>query len=190
MKIYIIDNGGQWTHREWRVVRSLGVDSEILPNDTPSYKLSDADGIVLSGGAPSIVSELNKLGYVKEYLAEHDFPVLGICVGAQFIALNSGGEVGPGTHPEYGKTAVRFFNKGAIFSQLPDQLIAWENHNDEIKSMNDDYVVCASSEGCKVQAFYHKTKPIFGVQFHPEVNNTEHGEDIFRSFMSVCAIKN
>jgi len=93
------------------------VDSEILPNDTPSYKLSDADGIVLSGGAPSIVSELNKLGYVKEYLAEHDFPVLGICVGAQFIALNSGGEVGPGTHPEYGKTTVRFFNKGAIFSQ-------------------------------------------------------------------------
>jgi len=55
--------------------------------------------------------------------------------------------------------------------------------------MSGDYVVCASSESCKVQAFYHRTKPIFGVQFHPEVNNTEHGEDIFRSFLDICATK-
>ena len=58
------------------------------------------------------IAQFERYGYVKEYLADHEFPVWGICVGAQFIALNSGGEVGPGTHPEYGKTAVTFFNKG------------------------------------------------------------------------------
>ncbi len=190
MRIYVIDNGGQWTHREWRVLRNLGADATIVPNDTPSERLSDADGIVLSGGAPSIVSELDKLGFVKEYLSEYEIPVLGICVGAQFIALYSGGQVGPAAHPEYGKTEMNLFDKGSIFSNLPDHMIVWENHNDEIKTLSSDFVICASSEGCKVQAFYHKSRPIFGVQFHPEVNNTEHGEDIFKSFMNVCAIKN
>ena len=58
MRIYIVDNGGQWTHREWRVVRNLGAESTIIPNDTPSYRISDADGIVLSGGAPSITDAM------------------------------------------------------------------------------------------------------------------------------------
>lgn len=186
MKINVIDNGGQWTHREWRVLRNLGVDSEIVPNTTPSEDLDGLDGLVLSGGAPSIVSELDKLGNIKEYLEQHSYPIFGICVGAQFIALNFDGEVGTGTTPEFGRTEVFFDETGGIFAGVPQMIIAWENHNDEIKKLSPDFNVVAYSKTCKVQAFYHKKRPIFGVQFHPEVRNTEFGEEIFKNFVQEC----
>jgi GMP synthase (glutamine-hydrolysing) len=86
MRVYVIDNGGQWTHREWRVLKYLDVDAEIVPNITPIEKIKDADALVLSGGAPSIAYEKQKLGNQGLYLKELTVPILGICVGAQFIA--------------------------------------------------------------------------------------------------------
>ncbi len=186
MKIDVIDNGGQWTHREWRVLKSFDIDSEILPNNVDNSKLEGLDGIVLSGGPASIETELNKLGNIREYIQTHDYPILGICVGAQFIALNSGGSVGKSIHPEYGKKEVIFSENKSIFYNIPDKIYAWENHNDEIKSISNDYTVCASSDTCHIQAFYHKKKDIFGVQFHPEVNNTQFGTEIFKNFIDRC----
>ncbi|MEM0140025.1 MAG: GMP synthase subunit A [Ferroplasma sp.] len=186
MKIGVIDNGGQWTHREWRALRSFDIESEIYPNTVESPALDKLDGIVLSGGPASIETEISKLGNIKEYIEEHNYPVLGICVGAQFIALNSGGKVGSAIHPEYGKKIVTFSKMESIFFNMPEKIVAWESHNDEIKNLPDDYVLCASSDTCKVQAFYHKSRDIFAVQFHPEVNNTEHGNDIFKNFIDVC----
>lgn len=186
MRIYVVDNGGQWTHREWRVLKSLGVESKIVPNTIDSKELDGLDGLVLSGGAPSIVSELDKLGNIKEYIEDHTYPILGICAGAHFIALHFGGEVAPGDHPEFGKTEVHFTDHGGIFQGIPDKIIAWENHNDEVKRISDDFIVAASSKTCNIQAFYHKTKPIYAVQFHPEVNNTEFGTEIFKNFIEKC----
>ena len=186
MKIGVIDNGGQWTHREWRVIRSFGVDSEIYPNTVENTSLDGLDGLVLSGGPASIDSEVGKLGYIKQYIETHSYPILGICVGAQFIALNSGATVSKAIHPEYGKKKVTFIKSESIFTGIPETINAWESHNDEIKNLSDEYVLCASSDTCKVQAFYHKTKDIFAVQFHPEVNNTEHGTEIFKNFIEVC----
>lgn len=186
MKIYVVDNGGQWTHREWRVLRSLGVDSKIVPNTIDSKELDGLDGLVLSGGAPSIASELDKLGNIKEYIEDHDYPIFGICAGAHFIALHFGGEVGPGDHPEFGKAEVHFTDNGGIFQGIPEKIIAWENHNDEVKSLPDKFVIAASSKTCGIQAFYHKEKPIYAVQFHPEVNNTEFGTEIFSNFVEKC----
>lgn len=186
MRINVVDNGGQWTHREWRVLRSLGVEAEIVPNTTASGDLDDLDGLVLSGGAPSIVDELDKLGSIGEIIEDHSFPIFGICVGAQFIALHFGGKVGPGSVPEYGKTEINFHNNDSIFAGVGNKIVAWENHNDEIKELPDDFVVSASSKNCKIQAFYHTERPLFGVQFHPEVENTERGRDIFSNFIETC----
>ncbi len=186
MKIYIIDNGGQWTHREWRTVRDLGVESVIVPNTIDADALADADGIVLSGGPASIESEMGKLGNIKDYMHRYNYPVLGICVGAQFIALDSGGIVSKAVHAEYGRKTVNFTSTGGIFYDIPNSINAWENHNDEIKSISNEYNVCAYSDTCKIQAFYHKSKDIFGVQFHPEVNNTEYGTVIFKNFIDRC----
>lgn len=185
MKIDVVDNGGQWTHREWRVLKSLDVESEIVPNTIEASKLDDLDGLVLSGGAPSIVNELDKLGNIERIL-DHSFPILGICVGAQFIALKYGGKVGPGNTPEYGKTEITFYNNDSIFAGMGQKIIAWENHNDEIKELPEDFVISGASENCKIQAFYHTKKRLYGVQFHPEVENTEKGRELFQNFISEC----
>lgn len=186
MKINVVDNGGQWTHREWRVLKSLGVETEIVPNTIDSHKLDNLDGLVLSGGAPSIVDDLDKLGNISAIIGDHDYPILGICVGAQFIALHFGGHVGSGTVPEYGKTEVYFHNNDSIFAGVGKKIIAWENHNDEIKELPLEFVVSAYSRNCAIQAFYHKKKSVFGVQFHPEVENTENGRVVFSNFIKEC----
>jgi GMP synthase (glutamine-hydrolysing) len=186
MRIDVIDNGGQWTHKEWHLLKSLGIESDIKPNTVSSESLKDNDGLVLSGGAPSIVSELDKLGNVSSFIDDHSFPILGICVGAQFIALHYGGEVGPGTRPEYGKTKVDVLNKIGIFNGIPDSIIVWENHNDEIKKLPSELTLVARSSNCAVQAFAHRTLPIYGVQYHPEVNNTEYGRELFVNFVNIC----
>ena len=99
MRIDVVDNGGQWTHREWRVLRYLDIETKIIPNTTKFEDL-EVDGLVLSGGAPRIGTEAMKLGNTAEYLDRADFPILGICVGAQFIALHFGGKADAADIPE------------------------------------------------------------------------------------------
>ncbi|MBR2255501.1 MAG: bifunctional DNA-formamidopyrimidine glycosylase/DNA-(apurinic or apyrimidinic site) lyase, partial [Candidatus Methanomethylophilaceae archaeon] len=102
MKIYVVDNGGQWTHREWRVLRYLKVDTKIVPNTTPLAEIQDADGLILSGGAPSVASDADRMGNNGEYLDGFHGPILGICAGMQFLCEHFGGSLGPGTVPEFG----------------------------------------------------------------------------------------
>ena len=185
MKVYVVDNGGQWTHREWRVLKYLEVDTKIIPNTTPFEEL-DVDGLVLSGGAARIAWESVKLGNVGEYLEKADFPILGICVGHQFMALHLGGQAGPAKTPEFGKTEIEIIRDSPILKGLPKKFIAWESHNDEIKVLPKEFEIFASSKNCEIQAIQHKNKPFFGLQFHPEVEDTEHGYDIFKNFIEIC----
>ncbi len=184
MRIHVVDNGGQWTHREWRVLRYLDIDSKIISNTTDPEDIS-AHGLVLSGGAPTISDEDLKLGRTDEYL-EMDIPILGICVGAQYIARYFGGRAGSSETPEYGKTEIKIHEPNDLFRGLPDSFIVWESHNDEIKELGEEFEILASSETCQVQAFKHRSRKIYGLQFHPEVDNTEYGVDIFKNFVKVC----
>lgn len=186
MKIYVVDNGGQWTHREWRVLRDLGVEAKIVPNTTEVEKVLDADGIVLSGGAPRIASDMKKLGNVGRYIEELSVPILGICVAHQYIAVHFGGCAGPAKVPAYGKVEVIIDIPCELFEGLPEKFVAWESHNDEVIALPDLLEVLAHSEHCKVEALRHKKKPIYGLQFHPEVEHTQHGEQIFRNFINLC----
>lgn len=79
MKIFVVDNGGQWTHREWRVLRDLGIETKIIPNTAPlsDIEKEDVDGLVLSGGSATIAMESVKLGLIGEYLDRAKFPILG-----------------------------------------------------------------------------------------------------------------
>ena len=186
MKIYVVDNGGQWTHREYRVVRDLDIEVKIVPNTSPSSDLDGLDGLILSGGAPSIASEIDKLGNISSYIEDHSYPILGICAGFHFIALHFGGEVAPGKHPEFGKTEVTISKQDDILKGIPEKIIAWENHNDEVKSLPDSFEVLASSKTCPIQAYRHRERPIYGVQFHPEVENTQFGRKVFENFIDIC----
>jgi len=183
MKVYVVDNGGQWTHRIWRVLRELGCDSKIIPNTTPVSEI-DANALVLSGGAPRIAWESPKLGLCIDYLREFTGPILGICVGFQLMAVYCGGKAGPSEIPEYGLAKVKVVEEDDLFKGIPKEFLAWESHNDEVKD-SKDFEVLAVSENCKIQAAKHLSKPFYGVQFHPEVNNTEHGEEIYSNFIDV-----
>lgn len=167
------------------MLRYLKVESEIVPNTTPLDDI-DADGLVLSGGAPRIGTDIPLLGNTGDYLEFLEVPILGICVGAQFTAIKFGGEAGPAGVPEYGEALVEVDDHDDIFKGLPLRFKAWESHNDEIKLLPETLVPLAHSDNCRYQAFKHVERPIYGVQFHPEVEHTEHGYDIFQNFIDVC----
>lgn len=187
VKIYVVDNGGQWTHREWRVLRDLEVDTKIVANTTSFDDLAkeEIDGLILSGGTPRIGLQ-DGLGKSGEYLEKADFPILGICAGHQFIGRYFGGKAIESKMPEFGKVELTILKKDILFDGVPDKSIVWLSHNDEVSKLPPNFKILASSESCKIQAMKHKSKPIYGVQFHPEVEHTEYGERIFKNFVNIC----
>ena len=186
VKVYVVDNGGQWTHRIWRVLREVGCDSKIIPNTTPVGEI-DADALVLSGGAPRVVWESPKLGNCIDYFERFQGPILGECLGMQLMAIHFGGKAGPSEIPEFGLSRLRVIEEDDLFKGLPKEFLVWESHNDEVKEA-PNFTVLALSENCRIQAVKHWHKPFYGVQFHPEVNNTEHGEEILRNFVRTVKV--
>jgi GMP synthase (glutamine-hydrolysing) len=190
VKIIVVDNGGQWTHREWRTLRDLGADSKIVPNTLSFENLEkeNIDGLVLSGGAPRIGIE-TKLGNSDEFLERASYPILGICAGHQYMARFFGGKAEPADNPEFGKVELIILKYDEIFEDVPKKSIVWLSHNDEVTKLPDAFVRLAESESCSVQAIKHKEKPFYGLQFHPEVEHTEYGEQIFKNFVKICERK-
>ena len=188
VRIYVIDNGGQWTHREWRTLRYLDVDTKIVPNTTAFQDLSNEkiDGLVLSGGAPRIGLE-GDLGNCAEYLEKAEFPILGICAGHQFMARFFGGAVKPSKVPEFGQIELTLLKEDdALFEGVAKKSIVWESHNDEVTVLPNGFELLGESENCKIQAIRHKKKSLYGLQFHPEVEHTEYGEQVFKNFVKLC----
>jgi len=185
MRILVVDNGGQWTHREWRVLRDLGVETSIVPNSTPLESIS-ADGLVLSGGSPRVGLDEEAMGMCGEYIDKLEVPILGICAGHQYMALRLGGKAVSSATPEFGKTLVSVVDEDDLFQGLPETFIAWESHNDEVSELPPGFKLLANSETCPVQAMKHETRPLYGLQFHPEVEHTDNGYEIFQAFLGVC----
>ena len=185
VRILVVDNGGQWTHREWRVLKYLGVDTEIVDRDTPVEKLADADGLVLSGGAPTGVT-LDTMGQNPQYLAQARFPILGICAGAQVMGLHYGGGLAPARAPEFGKAELVVDTPGRILDGVAPRSIVWENHNDEVNPPPPGFKVLAHSANCAMQAMENEALARYAVQFHPEVEHTQYGQRVFENFLSIC----
>lgn len=184
MRVYVVDNGGQWTHREWRVLKYLDVETKIIPNTTPLDRI-DVDALVLSGGSPHVAAEGSRMGENGTYLDQADFPILGICAGFQFMCNHFGGTMSPAQKPEFGKATLTVDEEDDLFKGLPKEFVVWESHNDEVTAVPERFRVLAHSENCPVEAVRMESRPLYGVQFHPEVENTEHGYDIFKNFLKV-----
>ena len=186
MKIVVLDNGGQWTHREYRVIRDLGAETEIRPN-TSSYEELDADGIVLSGGRLSMEGSDTPLGTIGDWIDRSSVPVLGICLGHQFLARHFQGKVAGGNAPEFGRVELTVEAPNhPLFTGLPASLSVWSNHNDSVVEVPPTWSRLAHSPSCPVQAMAHPSRPIFGVQFHPEVEHTQGGREILQHFLDLC----
>ena len=184
--IDVVDNGGQWTHREWRMLRYLGVDTQIIENTTPISELRELDGLILSGGAARI-GLTGELGNCAAFL-ELDIPILGICAGHQFMARHYGGDAREAPEPEYGAMEIKLQNGGGkIFAGTNETQTVWESHNDEVHEVPAGFFITASSDSCIVQGMENEKGDRFGLQFHPEVNDSEFGKEMFENFVKICA---
>ena len=183
--IDVVDNGGQWTHREWRMLRYLGVDTQIIENNTPVEDLRELDGLILSGGAARIGLS-GELGNCAAFL-ELGIPILGICAGHQFMARHYGGDARESPQPEFGAMSIELVNGGgAIFANTAQKQTVWESHNDEVHILPDTFFITASSVSCQIQGMENDAGDRFGLQFHPEVNDSEFGKEMFENFVEVC----
>jgi GMP synthase (glutamine-hydrolysing) len=179
-RIVVIDNHGQFTHLEHRTLRDMGVDTEVLENDTPPEEV-DADGLVLSGGP-----DIARAGNCGEYL-DLGVPVLGICLGMQVIAAELGGEVAGGEYGGYADVTVEITEEDdPLVGSLAPETRVWASHADEVKAVPEGFTRTARSEVCDVEAMSDVDRELYGVQWHPEVAHTERGEEVFENFRAIC----
>ncbi|WP_293032582.1 GMP synthase subunit A [Natronococcus sp.] len=179
-KIVVVDNHGQFTHLEQRALRDLGVQTELIDNDTAPAEV-DADGVVLSGGP-----DMDRIGRSAEYL-ESDLPVLGICLGMQLIATELGGEVGSGEYGGYADVTVEIVDEDdPLTGSLHPETRVWASHADEVTELPEGFELTAHSDVCDVEAMSDTDRDLYGVQWHPEVAHTEEGEEIFENFLEIC----
>lgn len=192
--ILIFDNGSQYTHLIKRNCRDLDFEAEIVNNKTFTYsefeKLLDnkIEKIILSGGPSSVNAGNNGVSAeILKKLAEGkiSLPLLGVCFGHQLIAHVLGGKVEKGKSAEYGIAKITIDEEDEILRGIPKEINAWVSHFDEVKKLPTDFVALAHSDTCAFEAMRHKTRKIFGVQFHPEVWHTEHGEKVLENFLRI-----
>jgi len=188
--VIVLDFGGQYNQLIARRVRECGVYCEIWPYDTPLEKIIEKNpkGIIFTGG-PSSVYEKNA-PVVDKRIFEIGIPILGICYGNQLIAYLLGGKVSTALFREYGKTHIKYNTNSPLFTGLPEHSICWMSHTDFVEELPAGFEVLASTENCAIAAFGDKEKKIYGVQFHPEVVHTEHGQEIIKNFLfNICGCK-
>ena len=179
-RIDVIDNHGQFTHLEQRALRDMGVDVNLVDNETPPGEI-DADGLVLSGGP-----DIERTGNSTEYL-DLDIPVLGICLGMQLIAAELGGRVGAGEYGGYADVTVEITEESdPLVGSLAPETRVWASHADEVKEVPDGFERTARSDVCDVEAMSDTDRDLYGVQWHPEVAHTEQGEEVFENFVTLC----
>jgi GMP synthase (glutamine-hydrolysing) len=185
--VLILDFGGQYTHLIGRSVRENNVYSEIVPYDISADDIRKMDsassirGIILSGG-PDSVYEKDAPGLDPAVL-ELGMPVLGLCYGHQLIAHMSGGKVRQAAKKEYGDTEAIIDRPEKILHGLHHKEKVWMSHGDTVASLPDEWEVLAHTDNTPVAAFCHRSLQIYGLQWHPEVVQTEHGSQVIRNFI-------
>ena len=192
MKVLIINLGSQYTHVIWRTLRDLGVEAVMKEPNVSAQDADFFDAYIISGGPSSVTKMAPNAAHRIINLAKESKtpkPILGICFGHQLIAHLFGGDVQKGISGEYGISQVHIDKSHPLFSQVPNSIKVWESHFDEVKELPKEFEVLAHSDTCKIESFAHRTKPIYGVQFHPEVWHTESGETILENFINLAKAK-
>ena len=188
--VLILDFGSQYTQLIARRVREHSVYSQIVAHDTPAADVAamEPKGIILSGGPASVYAQ----GAPKcdPGIFDLDVPILGICYGLQLACEVLGGRVTPAESREYGRRSLEVIDNSDIFTALPDHMAVWMSHGDQVTGLSEGFVALARTDTCPYAAVRHKTRPLFGVQFHPEVTHTPRGSEILRNFLfHVCGCR-
>lgn len=186
-KIIVLDFGSQYNQLIVRKIRELGVYSELLSYDTPFSVLQDESvkGVILSGGPKSVLSK--DAFSINQAVYQLNKPILGICYGMQLMVHDFGGKIVKHQEKEYGRQRIDIIKKTPLFIETPDMQNVWMSHSDRIEKLPNHFHKCATSKQV-IAAIQHDDKPLFGVQFHPEVLHTDHGMTILKNFINECHV--
>ena len=189
-RILILDFGSQTTQLIARRIRDAGVYSEIMPWDAGEETVRDFDpaGIVLSGGPQSVTE--GRTPRAPGCVFELGKPVLRICYGMQTLAAQLGGSVEIGDSAEFGPADIRVIADNALLSGLSDQpLEVWMSHGDRVNYLPEGFDAIAESENAPLAAIADPDRRMYGVQFHPEVTHTFHGQRMIERFVhEICGL--
>jgi len=181
--VLVINNYGQFAHLIHRAVRDLGTRCELVKNTLSADEVlqRSPDGLILSGGPT-----MDRIGNCKQYVRELELPILGICLGHQLIAETFGGAVGKGASGGYAHVTVEIIEPDDILLGIRPTITAWASHADEVSRLPNNFTKLARSAICEIEAMKHASKPIYGVQWHPEVAHTEAGNTLLLNFLKIC----
>ncbi len=182
--VLVVDFGAQYAQLIARRIREARVYSEIVPHDTPVEELlaREPAAIVLSGGPASVYAE--DAPGLDPTVVTSEVPVFGICYGFQAMASALGGEVERTGTAEYGGTPLQVVGgDSTLFHGLPRQQSVWMSHGDSVVAAPPGFDVVATTAGAPVAAFEDVGRRLAGVQFHPEVMHSEHGQAVLEHFL-------
>jgi GMP synthase (glutamine-hydrolysing) len=181
--VLVVDYGAQYAQLIARRVREAHVYSEIVPHPTPVAELlaRSPKAIILSGGPASVYAD--GAPSTDPALFDAGVPVFGICYGFQSMTQALGGQVAHTGGSEFGRTSLAVSDSGVLLRGLPASQQVWMSHGDAVTVAPDGFTVTASTTGAPVAAFECVERGLAGVQFHPEVLHSEHGQAILTHFL-------
>ncbi len=185
-KIWIVDFGSQYTQLITRKTRELGFSSEIISVDECEARFkanSLPECLVLSGGPQSVFEDPHDYSFIFNH---KELPVLGICYGMQLLGKFFGGVVEKGIIGEYGHADIHFTN-GFEIPSTPTKMSVWMSHSDHVSQVPPEFTVVMESSNKLVSGIKHASRPIMGLQFHPEVEHSKHGKSVLDYFYQKIA---
>ncbi|GMB90206.1 GMP synthase GuaA [Helicobacter ailurogastricus] len=188
--VIVLDFGSQYTQLVARRLREAGVYTEIYPYHTPTETLlaKNPKGIILSGGPASVYA---KDAYrCDPALFNANLPLLGICYGMQLLVDTFGGAVVAAKAQEFGKAHLELLEPHPLLEGVEDLSVVWMSHADRVESLPSEFIALARSANAPFCAIAHATKPLFGLQFHPEVVHSAQGTQILKNFaLEICGCR-
>ena len=185
--VLIVDFGTQYCQLIARRIREQGVFSKItVPGKVPAELDTGLfRALILTGGPRSVHGD--GAVWLDPKILERGLPVLGICYGMQWFCQELGGQVLPvagGTGREYGNAELELTdNAGQLFKNVPQTSQVWMSHGDRVERLPEGFTCVASTRTCPIAAVHDPKRQIYGIQFHPEVAHTQHGQDMLRNFL-------
>ncbi|MFG1822945.1 glutamine-hydrolyzing GMP synthase [Microbispora bryophytorum] len=187
--VLVVDFGAQYAQLIARRVRECHVYSEIVPSSMPVSEMlaRKPKAIILSGGPSSVYAE--GAPPVPDGLFETGVPTFGICYGFQAMALALGGEVARTGSAEFGGTELKVLQEGLLFAGLPVAQTVWMSHGDSVVGAPAGFAVTAATDATPVAAMEDPSRGLYGVQFHPEVLHSEHGQRVLKHFLEAAGCR-
>ena len=181
--VLVVDFGAQYAQLIARRIREANVYSEIVSSKITKAQVlaKNPSAIVLSGG-PSSVYAQNAPAFDTSIFSL-GIPIFGICYGFQVMAAALGGVVSQTGKSEFGRTETNVVTSAKIFSNLPAVQKVWMSHGDAVTTAPEGFIICATTADTPIAAFENATGSLAGVQFHPEVLHSEHGQAILQNWL-------